>query len=115
MSHRDVALVYILQGHLTLYHLIEGKYEELETASRGTCVGQLNILSGEASCYTCRAVQPSIVAVLAKSSFFQIMANNPEMVLALAHSVIVYLSPLARELDFALDWITVDIFWTTYV
>jgi len=108
MSHRDVALVYIIQGELTLYQLNDGRYDELYTAVRGTSVGQLNMLSGDASCYTCRAVQPSCVALLSKSSFFQLMSSSPEMVLSLAHSTIGELSPLARQLDFALDWITVE-------
>jgi len=108
MSHRDVALIYIIEGELTLYQLNDGRYDELYTAVRGTSVGQLNMLSGDASCYTCRAVKPSLVALLSKNSFFELMAQSPEIVLALAHSTIKELSPLARQLDFALDWITVE-------
>jgi len=107
-SHSDVALGYVIEGELTMYQMDNDKMDKLYSAEKGECFGQLSMLTGEASFYTCKATKPTIVALLSKSSFFSIVSETPEMVLSLAHSTIKRLSPLVRKIDFALDWLTVE-------
>jgi lysophospholipid hydrolase len=111
-SHNDAALIHILSGSLNLSQNLEtdeGLSERtLFVARRGECVGQLAMLTGEANFYTCKALEKSYVAILTQENFFEIVCESPAMVLSLAHSTIASLSPLVRQVDFALDWITIE-------
>ena len=49
-----------------------------------------------------------MVALISKPSLSRMISCRPEVLLSLAHSSVAYLSPLARELDFALDWVMVE-------
>jgi len=105
-SYSDAALVYVIQGELTMR--CGEERDILYTAGKGECVGQLALLTGEANFYTCAAKCSSVVALLPKQSFFSIVSTSPEMVLSLAQSTIQRLSPLVRRIDFALDWVTIE-------
>lgn len=104
----DAALIYIIEGEVSMYLSNGDKQDELYTARPGECAGQLAILTGEANFYTCQARMQSIIAYLPKKSFLSIVSDTPEMILSLAHSTIRRLSPLVRKIDFALDWITLE-------
>ena len=110
-SHSDAALVYILSGSLVMSMKGESdskRDQTLYTAYKGDIVGQLAMLTGEANFYTARAKELTRVAMLTKDTFFSILSETPEMVLSLAHSTICSLSPMVREVDFALDWINIE-------
>jgi lysophospholipid hydrolase len=66
------------------------------------------MLTGEANFYTCKAEVPSQVAILSREVFFEVVSETPQMVLSLAHNVLRRVSPLVREVDFALDWINIE-------
>ena len=66
------------------------------------------MLTGEANFYSCRARETSRVAVLTRDAFFEIVCETPAMVLSLARSVVAALSPLVRQIDFAMDWINIE-------
>jgi lysophospholipid hydrolase len=66
------------------------------------------MLTGEANFYSCKAQEFSRIAILTRDTFFEIVCETPEMVLALAHNVVGRLSPLVRQVDFALDWINME-------
>ena len=66
------------------------------------------MLTGEANFYNCKAKEESRVAILTRDTFFEIVCETPEMVLSLAQSVIARLSPMVRQVDFALDWINIE-------
>ena len=67
------------------------------------------MLTGEANFYSCTAKdRTNVVAILTRDTFFQIVCETPEMVLSLSHSVISRLSPMVRQVDFALDWINIE-------
>ncbi len=118
-AHNDAALVYILSGCLVQSQLLssdasspsssESESRTLYTAFRGECVGQLGMLTGEANFYSCRASGPSTrVAIITRDAFFEIVSETPEMVLSLAHSTVRRLSPMVRQVDFALDWLRME-------
>ena len=107
-NYSDAALIYIIDGEVSMYLKNGDKQDELYTAQSGECAGQLAILTGEANFYTCQARTQTIIAYLPKKSFFSIVSATPEMILSLAHSTCKRLSPLVRKIDFALDWITLE-------
>ena len=104
----DIALGYVVHGKVTMFVEDNGKFDELYSAEKGECFGQLAMLTGEANFYSCRASKPTVLALLTKSSFLSIVSESPVMALSLAHSTIARLSPLVRKIDFALDWLTVE-------
>ena len=112
-SHSDAGLIFIICGSLIMSQKNndqEGKASEsvLYTAFAGECAGQLAMLTGEANFYTCEAREVSRVAVLSREAFFEIVCENPRMVLSLANNVIRRLSSLVRQVDFALDWVNIE-------
>ena len=107
-SHRDAAVVYILRGKLARFQRNNGKFEQLDTVRQGECVGQLSFLSDDPSCYTYEAMEPTLVALVTKTRLAQLVHEQPKILLSLAHSSVAELSPLARQLDFALDWVLVE-------
>lgn len=41
-------------------------------------------------------------------SFFRIMREQPNVVLSVAHTVAIRMSPFVRQMDFAIDWMAVE-------
>ncbi|XP_031849503.1 patatin like phospholipase domain containing sws isoform X1 [Nomia melanderi] len=112
-SHKDVALVYVVSGSLTVSQRVSegrdvGQEVHMFSAHQGEIVGGLAVLTGEPSFYTIRAKHPSRIALLSKSTFFAIMREQPTVVLHVAHSVVRRLSPFVRQVDFALDWLFLE-------
>ncbi|XP_015433697.1 PREDICTED: neuropathy target esterase sws [Dufourea novaeangliae] len=112
-SHKDVALVYVVSGSLTVSQRVSegrdvGQDVHMFSAHQGEIVGGLAVLTGEPSFYTIRAKHPSRIALLSKSVFFAIMREQPTVVLHVAHSVVRRLSPFVRQVDFALDWLFLE-------
>ncbi|XP_076161576.1 patatin like phospholipase domain containing sws isoform X4 [Ptiloglossa arizonensis] len=112
-SHKDVALVYVVSGLLTVSQRVPegrdvGQEVHMFSAHQGEIVGGLAVLTGEPSFYTIRAKHPSRIALLSKSTFFAIMREQPTVVLHVAHSVVRRLSPFVRQVDFALDWLFLE-------
>ncbi|XP_011698482.1 PREDICTED: neuropathy target esterase sws isoform X2 [Wasmannia auropunctata] len=112
-SHKDVALVYVLSGSLTVSQRVSegrdaGQEVHMFTAHQGEIVGGLAVLTGEPSFYTIRAKHASRIALLSKLTFFAIMREQPTVVLHVAHTVVRRLSPFVRQVDFALDWLFLE-------
>lgn len=107
-QHLDCGLVFVLSGLLTLTQR-EGDREALMfNAHPGEFVGCLAVLTGEPSIFTIRAKHHTRVAVMNSSAFYQLMANQPKIVLHVAHIVVRRLSPFVRQIDFAMDWIFLE-------
>ncbi|KAG8238711.1 hypothetical protein J437_LFUL015269 [Ladona fulva] len=124
-SHKDVALVYILHGVLTVSQrtALTGSGRETSpegvsaggdgevhmfTAHHGEVVGGLAVLTGEPSFFTIRAKHHSRIALLSKTTFYSVMRENPNVILHIAHTVVRRLSPFVRQVDFALDWVFLE-------
>lgn len=112
----DVSLIYLISGALfviqqTTANVPEPKKDKEPHAIiiyPGEIVGGLAVLTGETSMYTIRAKHFSRVAMLPKTSVYDIMREKPSTVLDIANSVIKSLSPLVRQCDFALDWVFLE-------
>lgn len=113
-SADDVLLIYVISGALTLINTqptkgskkaAEGNYI---TVHPDEVVGGLAVLTGESSLYTIKSKQYTRVGLITKENVYKIMQKRPTVVLDIAHSVVRGLSPLVRQCDFALDWVTLE-------
>uniref|UniRef100_A0A8C3NRF8 lysophospholipase n=1 Tax=Geospiza parvula TaxID=87175 RepID=A0A8C3NRF8_GEOPR len=74
----------------------------------GELVGQLAVLTGEPLIFTIKANRDCSFLSISKSHFYEIMREQPSVVLGVAHSVVKRMSPFVRQIDFALDWMEVE-------
>ena len=108
-SLKDAALVLVIDGCLRVSQKNEeGKEQELHLCYAGGLLGQLQVLTGEASIFTVEASVQSKVACLSREVVFDMMSVQHDVTLHLAMSVIEHISPYVRSIDFALDWVLVE-------
>uniref|UniRef100_A0A0A9XBN8 Neuropathy target esterase sws n=1 Tax=Lygus hesperus TaxID=30085 RepID=A0A0A9XBN8_LYGHE len=109
-SNKDVALVYLLSGTLSVSQRTPDVNDEVHmfTAYPGEIVGGLAVLTGEPSFYSIRAKHQATIALLSKSTVYNILREQPKVVLHIAHTVVRRLSPFVRQVDFALDWVFLE-------
>ena len=108
-SLKDAALVLVIDGCFSVSQKNEERKEqELHLCYAGGLLGQLQVLTGEASIFTVEATMPSKVACLSRQVVFDMMSVQPDVTLQLAMSVIEHISPYVRSIDFALDWVLVE-------
>ncbi|XP_059619061.1 neuropathy target esterase sws isoform X2 [Phlebotomus argentipes] len=115
----NVSMIFLLSGNLQVYqyrytYANSGSIKQENTESHvqsihpGEFDGGLAVITGEASLYTIRAKHFSRVALLSRSTVYNVMRERPKTVLDIASSVVKKLSPLVRQCDFALDWIFLE-------
>uniref|UniRef100_A0A7N8YIK3 lysophospholipase n=1 Tax=Mastacembelus armatus TaxID=205130 RepID=A0A7N8YIK3_9TELE len=107
---QDVSLHFVLSGCLHVYQRMINKQEDvcLFVTHQGEMVGQLAVLTGEPLIFTIKAVRDCTYLKISKSDFYEIMREQPSVVLSAAHTVAVRMSPFVRQMDFAIDWMAVE-------
>ncbi|KAM9314503.1 patatin-like phospholipase domain-containing protein 6 isoform 2-T2 [Pholidichthys leucotaenia] len=107
---QDVSLHFVLSGCLHVYQRMINKQEEvcLFVTHPGEMVGQLAVLTGEPLIFTIKAVRDCTYLKISKSDFYEIMREQPNVVLSAAHTMAVRMSPFVRQMDFAIDWMAVE-------
>ncbi|XP_076838551.1 patatin-like phospholipase domain-containing protein 6 isoform X4 [Brachyhypopomus gauderio] len=107
---QDVSLHFVLSGCLHVYQRMIDKQEDvcLFTTQPGEMVGQLAVLTGEPLIFTIRAVRDCTFLKISKSDFYEIMREQPSVVLSAAHTVAIRMSAFVRQMDFAIDWMAVE-------
>ncbi|XP_038640526.1 patatin-like phospholipase domain-containing protein 6 [Scyliorhinus canicula] len=107
---QDVSLHFVLSGCLHVYQRMIDKEDDvcLFVTHPGEMVGQLAVLTGEPLIFTIRANRDCIFLRISKSDFYEIMREQPNVVLSAAHTVAVRMSPFVRQMDFAIDWMAVE-------
>ncbi|XP_030208356.1 neuropathy target esterase isoform X2 [Gadus morhua] len=107
---QDVSLHFVLSGCLHVYQRMIDKQEAvcLFVTQPGEMVGQLAVLTGEPLIFTIKAVRDCTFLKISKSDFYEIMREQPSVVLSAAHTVAVRMSAFVRQMDFAIDWIAVE-------
>ncbi|XP_017770079.1 PREDICTED: neuropathy target esterase sws isoform X1 [Nicrophorus vespilloides] len=107
-SNKDVALVYVLSGSMIVSQSIaenDANEVSMYTAHSGEFVGGLAVLTGEPSYFTVRAKHNARIGLISKPTFYNLVKENPKIILHVANLVISRLSPFVRQVDFALDWV----------
>ncbi|TSK17926.1 Neuropathy target esterase [Bagarius yarrelli] len=110
MKIEDVSLHFVLSGCLHVYQRMIDKQEDvcLFVTQPGEMVGQLAVLTGEPLIFTVRALRDCTFLRISKSDFYEIMREQPNVVLSAAHTVATRMSPFVRQMDFAIDWMAVE-------
>ncbi|XP_030636785.1 neuropathy target esterase isoform X1 [Chanos chanos] len=107
---QDVSLHFVLSGCLHVYQRMIDKQEDvcLFVTQPGEMVGQLAVLTGEPLIFTVKALRDCTFLKISKSDFYEIMREQPSVVLSAAHTVAIRMSPFVRQMDFAIDWMAVE-------
>uniref|UniRef100_A0A3P8ZKE6 lysophospholipase n=1 Tax=Esox lucius TaxID=8010 RepID=A0A3P8ZKE6_ESOLU len=107
---QDVSLHFVLAGCLHVYQRMIDKQEAvcLFVTQPGEMVGQLAVLTGEPLIFTIKANRDCTFLKISKSDFYEIMREQPSVVLSAAHTVAIRMSPFVRQMDFAIDWMAVE-------
>ncbi|KAI1886603.1 hypothetical protein AGOR_G00197510 [Albula goreensis] len=107
---QDVSLHFVLSGCLHVYQRMIDKQEAvcLFVTQPGEMVGQLAVLTGEPLIFTIKAVRDCTFLKISKSDFYEIMREQPSVVLSAAHTVAIRMSAFVRQMDFAIDWMAVE-------
>uniref|UniRef100_A0A8C5HKC2 lysophospholipase n=1 Tax=Gouania willdenowi TaxID=441366 RepID=A0A8C5HKC2_GOUWI len=107
---QDASLHFVLSGCLHVYQRMIDKQDAvcLFVTHTGEMVGQLAVLTGEPLIFTIKAVRDCTYLKISKSDFYEIMREQPSVVLSVAHTVAIRMSPFVRQMDFAIDWMAVE-------
>ncbi|CAB4032211.1 patatin-like phospholipase domain-containing 7 isoform X2 [Paramuricea clavata] len=71
-------------------------------------VGSLSVITGEPSLFTIKAVKFCQLGVLSKSDIYGILLQRPRVILNLSSTLTSRLTPLVRNIDYALDWVHME-------
>ncbi|KAG2455689.1 PLPL7 protein, partial [Polypterus senegalus] len=107
---QDVSIRFVICGLLHVYQKMIDREEEtcLFVTHPGELVGQLAVLTGEPLIFTVRAHRDCSFLSITKVHFYEIMRQEPSVVLSVAHTVVKRMSSFVRQVDFALDWMAVE-------
>lgn len=107
---QDVNIRFVISGLLHVYQKKIDREEEtvLFITHPGELVGQLAVLTGEPLIFTIKANRDCTFLSISKCHFYEIMREQPSVVLGVAHTVVKRMSPFVRQIDFALDWMEVE-------
>ncbi|XP_014807848.1 PREDICTED: patatin-like phospholipase domain-containing protein 7 isoform X1 [Calidris pugnax] len=107
---QDVNVCFVVSGVLHVYQQKIDSEEDtcLFITHPGELVGQLAVLTGEPLIFTIKANRDCSFLSISKSHFYEIMREQPSVVLGVAHTVVKRMSPFVRQMDFALDWMEVE-------
>uniref|UniRef100_A0A8C4YXX4 Patatin like phospholipase domain containing 7 n=1 Tax=Gadus morhua TaxID=8049 RepID=A0A8C4YXX4_GADMO len=107
---QDVSVAFVVSGVLHVYQRMIDREEDslLFVTHPGEMVGHLAVLTGEPLIFTVRAHRDCTFLSISKAHFYEIMREDPRMVLNVAHTVVKRVSPFVRQIDFALDWMALE-------
>ncbi|XP_044515593.1 patatin-like phospholipase domain-containing protein 7 [Gracilinanus agilis] len=107
---QDVNLRFVITGMLHAYQRnIDSEKETcLFIIHPGELVGQLAVLTGEPLTFTIKANKECYFLSISKFDFYEIMRQQPNVVLTVAHTFVKRMSSFVRQIDFALDWMEVE-------
>uniref|UniRef100_A0A8C5WLQ8 lysophospholipase n=1 Tax=Leptobrachium leishanense TaxID=445787 RepID=A0A8C5WLQ8_9ANUR len=110
LAPQDVSIRFVINGFLHVYQRKIDREEEtcLFITHPGELVGQLAVLTGEPLIFTIKANRDCSFLSISKCHFYEIMREQPSVVLGVAHTVVKRMSPFVRQIDFALDWMEVE-------
>ncbi|XP_056129424.1 patatin-like phospholipase domain-containing protein 7 [Lampris incognitus] len=107
---QDVSINFVISGFLHVYQrMIDREKDSLLFVTHpGEMVGHLAVLTGEPLIFSVRAQRDCTFLSISKAHFYEIMREEPRVVLNVAHTVVKRVSSFVRQIDFALDWMAVE-------
>ncbi|VEL07221.1 unnamed protein product [Protopolystoma xenopodis] len=73
----------------------------------GEFAGLLGLITGEPNIYSLQAVGETLVAVMPREHFYALVRGYPGALFSISHLMTERMSPFLRQVDFALEWLTV--------
>uniref|UniRef100_A0A673X5R3 Patatin like phospholipase domain containing 7 n=1 Tax=Salmo trutta TaxID=8032 RepID=A0A673X5R3_SALTR len=112
----DASVQFVISGALHVYQRTIDREEDtlLFLTHPGEMVGHLAVLTGEPLIFSVRAHRDCSFLSISKAAFYEIMREEPKVVLNVAHTVVKRVSGFVRQIDFALDWMAVEAGRTVY-
>jgi len=107
----ESCVYFIASGRLKVFRHTkeESKAQDLlYVACPGEFCGVLSALTGEPSFITIMAAVDSHLIAITKTNLYHIMSEQPQAVCGLAYDLVQRLSPVVRQIDFALDWMELE-------
>ncbi|VDP68865.1 unnamed protein product [Echinostoma caproni] len=74
----------------------------------GELVGLLGLITGETNVFSLQTTDNSVLAIMSRDSFFALVRQHPETLFSAIRLLASRISPLLHQLDFAIQWITID-------
>uniref|UniRef100_A0A8C7GEV2 Patatin like phospholipase domain containing 7 n=1 Tax=Oncorhynchus kisutch TaxID=8019 RepID=A0A8C7GEV2_ONCKI len=113
---QDASVQFVISGALHVYQRTIDREEDtlLFLTHPGEMVGHLAVLTGEPLIFSVRAHRDCTFLSISKAAFYEIMREEPRVVLNVAHTVVKRVSGFVRQIDFALDWMAVEAGRTVY-
>eukprot|EP00112_Aurelia_sp_Birch-Aquarium-sp1_P004396 Seg1497.1 transcript_id=Seg1497.1/GoldUCD/mRNA.D3Y31 product="Patatin-like phospholipase domain-containing protein 7" protein_id=Seg1497.1/GoldUCD/D3Y31 len=105
---KDCSLYFLVQGSLKIIQKADNEEQTLYSAYPGELVGSLALLTGESSFFTIKAEKKSYIIIISKIDFYNLLLEQPSVVIPVAYEIIKRLSSFVRNIDFALDWMVID-------
>ncbi|CAB1320046.1 unnamed protein product, partial [Coregonus sp. 'balchen'] len=101
---------FVISGALHVYQRMIDCEEDtlLFLTHPGEMVGHLAVLTGEPLIFSVRAHRDCTFLSISKAAFYEIMREEPRVVLNVAHTVVKRVSGFVRQIDFALDWMALE-------
>eukprot|EP00048_Salpingoeca_helianthica_P022628 m.19414 g.19414 ORF g.19414 m.19414 type:complete len:1129 (-) comp7582_c0_seq1:155-3541(-) len=102
----DGDLFFVVSGNLSVTVARDDTVSEgvLRVAGPGAFVGELAVLSEIEAFSSVTATSSTTVARMKRETIVKIMEEQPNVAVRIAARVLAHLSPLVRQIDFALDW-----------
>ena len=102
----DKFLTFVVSGHLevTQHDIHDDQETFLYNTKLGEFCGVMSVLTGDASQVTVTALKRSIILTLSRSDIIKLIRSCPTVLLQLTHEFTKRISLFVRQMDYALEW-----------
>ncbi|UJR38136.1 hypothetical protein I4U23_030815 [Adineta vaga] len=104
-------LFFVIHGAISAYmkEISGAKKERVMFINREHEIsGLVSVLTGEPTLFSYRTHGLTDICTLTKESIYDLMRIQPNLVLSIAATMVQRMSPLVRQIDFALEWMLVE-------
>ncbi|KAL3316020.1 Neuropathy target esterase [Cichlidogyrus casuarinus] len=110
-GHMQTSMILVIEGELHAMQPVgihqSRKMMHMFTSEKGDFCGLISLVAGEPSMYSIRAVKPTCLAKISRSNFYRLVRSCPNALLTVCNEMTRRMSPLMRQIDFALSWTTI--------
>ncbi|CAF3655549.1 unnamed protein product [Adineta steineri] len=104
-------LYFVIHGSIAAYmkEISEAKKERVMfTNGANEVSGLVSVLTGEPTLFTYRTHGLTDICTITKEGMYDLLRIQPDLVLTIASVMVQRMSPLVRQIDFALEWMLVE-------
>ncbi|CAF3432687.1 unnamed protein product [Rotaria socialis] len=104
-------LFFVIHGSISAYmkEISDPKKERVMFTNQANEIsGLVSVLTGEPTLFSYRTHGLTDICTITKENFYELMRVQPNLVLPIAAMMVQRMSPLVRQIDFALEWMLVE-------